>query len=560
MKLILLIYFFPILCLSASIHSADSCFISEPQLSAYEDTVSSMLLIEPESFDKYNPEISFMDFNFLNDFKIKYSVGIQSAFHRDNSSAKTGSPERISQIMKLNIASGWTAGFCTDKDAGEINWADKSGGYLSYSPNSGIIQSAVAGDYKVKFGHGLLFSSGVNYFSSAINAGGECISITPYCGPAESNYLRGIAVRAESAGFTFLGFFSNIKLDSGFDSTQNTHITIDNSGLHRTDSELKRKNTLVYSTFGMAVNYSFSYFQSGILFRYTRFLPSFRKTNKITGYSAFISYKNKDCLVSVEYPPGSSSFAVAAKIFQNKKFSYFASYLHLKNNIPFGSSFWSNNAPVSLKEFRVGFKGYLSPFSLRAEYCVTKENKIFEDCLFPLISTSSFYNLIYKLSGDFYIDTGLLLKHSEKSGTNEIKYSPVPSDKLKLSIKFHFSLLRGSSFETGFSKTLTTSISSESKGFLFNYKIRYNITESINLVLGQSFYSTDTYDSALFGYEGSSPVMYNGEGISFYLNSAVIIPGGFSVKLKYNHIRKLSERSVMQTEKSTISFQADYSL
>lgn len=143
-----------------------------------------------------------------------------------------------------DIVSACEIGAVTKKDPGEKNVADFAAGYLQLHARS-LGTSIVVGDYTVEAAEGLIF-----WRPSAFAKGGDVIGparkngggIRPYLSTDENRFLRGLGVTVRMDDIQICGVYSNKTINANIDSLR--RITgIDQSGLFRTETEMRRKNS-----------------------------------------------------------------------------------------------------------------------------------------------------------------------------------------------------------------------------------------------------------------------------------------------------------------------------
>ncbi|MEX1268675.1 MAG: helix-hairpin-helix domain-containing protein, partial [Balneolaceae bacterium] len=141
-----------------------------------------------------------------------------------------------------------------EKDPGETlpepSEFDYSGWHVALQ-NNGRLKDFIIGDFSVAFGQGLLLWNG-----SAFGKGSEVIrgagknerGVRPYTSAQESNAFRGIAA-TYGERLQFTGFYSSRKR-TATEVDENISRFPNNTGFHRTQNELSRKNNLGQETFG----------------------------------------------------------------------------------------------------------------------------------------------------------------------------------------------------------------------------------------------------------------------------------------------------------------------
>lgn len=172
---------------------------------------------------------------------------------------------RVSHINDFSL------GFTAEKDAGEeFTWDSKTKRYGAdyYSghiqlQNQGIIKNVIVGDYQIQYGQSLLLGAGFN-----VGKGAEAITtvrrsnlgIRPYTSVIETNFFRGgAATVAVAKDLEFTGFFSSLRQDAALNTDtveqENFITSIQQSGFHRTKSELNAKDEVTETNYGGTLLY-----------------------------------------------------------------------------------------------------------------------------------------------------------------------------------------------------------------------------------------------------------------------------------------------------------------
>ena len=158
-------------------------------------------------------------------------------------------------------------------DAGEPFFAGKNNlGYDFYSfyfvlKKLGKIKTLALGRYRVRFGMGLVinnnFSFGKLSALSSLGRGGS--NIRAHSSLSSGNYLQGAATTVNIVkGLDVSAFVSYRKFDATLNSDDGTIATILESGYHRTETELDKKNNSSHVLAGGNVDYSASGFHVGL--------------------------------------------------------------------------------------------------------------------------------------------------------------------------------------------------------------------------------------------------------------------------------------------------------
>ncbi len=143
-------------------------------------------------------------------------------------------------------------GVSAEKDQGEP--FHKNGGWDSYGAylmvrDMGKLRAAVAGDYKLGFGEGLVVNKGgfATGKSSLMNQPSQ--GLRAKRGMDEYNFLRGAAATLRFGQTELTAWVSHRRLDASLNS-DGSAFTIQTSGLHRTTKELAQKHNLAATTAG----------------------------------------------------------------------------------------------------------------------------------------------------------------------------------------------------------------------------------------------------------------------------------------------------------------------
>lgn len=145
----------------------------------------------------------------------------------------------------------------SDSDVGEPDIDD----FLSFNlhvERIGILTQAVAGNYKLSFGQGLLFGQGRYFFKGSDAIDGVLFfarGLRPYNSAGEDNFLQGAAVTLSPEPFELTAFTSSNKLDATIKNGVVTSIAT--GGYHRTENELEKKDLLTQKVEGVNLRYRY---------------------------------------------------------------------------------------------------------------------------------------------------------------------------------------------------------------------------------------------------------------------------------------------------------------
>ena len=208
---------------------------------------------------------------------------------------------RFRYTYKTNISVGVTA----EKDAGEQFFAGaQKNGFDFYSAHAFFkggkyLRSAVIGDYQVQVGQGLNVWSSYAFgkTSDIATMKRSAIPLRPYTSVDEARFLRGIAFDFGVKSFSLLAFASSKMVDASSiaDSTYEDLefiSTIDLSGLHRTNREIDKMNSLRENIAGLNLKYAKSGLKLGLAGVYQGYDKPYEKSVQLYNQFDFRGKQN----------------------------------------------------------------------------------------------------------------------------------------------------------------------------------------------------------------------------------------------------------------------------
>lgn len=163
------------------------------------------------------------------------------------------------------------AGFAAEKDAGEPFFAlHDAKGYDHYSyyillHNLGRLKTLALGTYRLDFGQGLVLgnSFGLGKSFSLATSDYRSRGIRKHGSTGEYDYFRGLALTVQAARrWEMSAFYSHRTLDGKIED--GNLVSIDESGLHRTQSEVEKMHTAALQLAGGNIAYKGNPFQVGL--------------------------------------------------------------------------------------------------------------------------------------------------------------------------------------------------------------------------------------------------------------------------------------------------------
>jgi hypothetical protein len=228
-----------------------------------------------------------------------------------------GGPEKIYLRYRLTYKDRLSVGLTLEKDAGEQyfvpfsqNAKIKLPDYMSFhfyiKDLTKNIKALAIGDYQIYFGQGLTMWAGfgIRKGSNPLNVKRISPSIRPYTSVNEAQFLRGAAAtfafgrmqRLETTVFASHRFRdANIALadtsdDASLDVLQVS--SLQESGMHRTESEIADKNSTQMISSGAQIKYRSDNWQIGAHMVYNRLSDSLNRVPQLYQKYQFIGQDN----------------------------------------------------------------------------------------------------------------------------------------------------------------------------------------------------------------------------------------------------------------------------
>jgi hypothetical protein len=204
-------------------------------------------------------------------------------------------------------------GITAEKDPGEkIEFANKKYGFDYYSfhlqvNNFGKFKTILVGDYQAKFGQGLVLWTGFGLGKSpdALNIRKKGQGIRYYSSTDENNFLRGVATTLKFGKIETTLFLSHKNIDANLietdslEQTEDRISTLQNTGYHRTDTEIQSRKLISESIFGSRISIGLDNFKAGLNFMTYRYDIPICQSDK--PYKLFDLTDNSNFNASVDY-------------------------------------------------------------------------------------------------------------------------------------------------------------------------------------------------------------------------------------------------------------------
>jgi len=500
-----------------------------------------------------------------------------------------GTKPKIYNRLLVKYSNQFQAGYLTDKDAGESAINEFSTFHIAAN-DIGFVHRAVIMDYLLEFGQGLTFWS-----PYAFSKGADAIVpvrrndriLRPYTSSTENNFFRGVASAFNIGDFILTGFYSYNYFDANIDSVTNKITSTPVDGLHRTPSEIRKKNAASEKMFGGRIDYrlgnllhlGFVYYQSEIS---NEFQAS--NVNDISGdqfnYTAAsyrVIFNNFNFTGEFSYNGISVASINMVELLVSNNFAFITSLRNYPRNFyslhgfAFGERSGATNnevgiytgfrwrTPIGLlnfyyDQFKFPYATFFNPNPTQGdEYLVdflTKPIRKFE-----LRTRYKYENKDVTQTID---NSKSVVKRLRQIFRGELIYTI--SNQIRLRGRFEYNTFRIS--ETGY----------DENGYLVFQDVRYSPTNNFNLYGRIIFFKTDSFASAIYEYENNlTGVLTNvplfNEGIRWYVLMRYRPFRLITLSAKYSETYKPEEKSLGSGDSripgnldNAFSFQLDLNL
>lgn len=553
--------------------------------------VSNELIIKILPFfqlGKYNESSPFSSIGkYFSINKLSLRTRIQQDMQTERgfrNGAYSGSKLKVINRLIINKGNNLRLGLLTEKDAGESSLTDLALFNLSMKGTDNTY-TFVIGDYITEFGQGLAIWNryGVSKGSEAVNVlPRKAHRVKTFLSAEENLFMRGIAGTIKFSNFSFTSFFSFKYLDANIDTFSNQITSFPLDGMHRTNSELSKKDMVKETIFGIATEYQLEDWGSiGFLFYKTNFNLPYQ--NPKTQSHPQKSFPIFSWCYNTNY--GTFSFTGETSLANSSVASI--------NNFEFAASknfklmFSIRNYATEYKSFRSsGFGeadntsneiGFYSGF--RYHSSVGTFDFYYDQYKFPVADSK--YNFSTK-GNDFLlhytykpsrsIELRLRYKNEIKEDIKPIVYIYTVSTKKYESLRGEILFKSEKSFQLRTRGEFVTTIETNKRetGFLIYQDIKLIPVKNLDLNARIIFFKTDSYNTRVYQFENdlagvlSNPPLY-GEGIRWYIYFGYKTVFGISFSVKYSELKKPNNKEFGSGNSqfpgdldNRLSFQIDY--
>jgi Helix-hairpin-helix motif len=211
-----------------------------------------------------------------------------------------GSRQKYYSRFRMSHPKDFSIGFISEKDAGEKSMLDYYLFHLQIQ-NKGRLKNLVLGDFTSQFGQGMIFSAGFAPGKSSepiYSTRRSNLGIKPYNSLVETGSMRGLAFTYSVKNLQISPMVGINKRDGtiteGQDDLELAFSAFSTTGLHRTQSEIDKRDNVREQNLGLNISYKKEHISLGFSGLETRYDKVAQRSDQ--AYNAF-EFKGKKNLV-----------------------------------------------------------------------------------------------------------------------------------------------------------------------------------------------------------------------------------------------------------------------
>lgn len=500
----------------------------------------------------------------------------------DNAQPKyTGDRQYYLTRIKLYPSNTLRMNITLEKDAGE-RWRNKNSllpfdffsASLLYQGN-GNLSTVVVGDYLLQFGQGAAMSSGFSLGKSTdiLNVARPHDALRMYSSTNELRFLRGVAARYILHKWSFTPFFSQKSLDASttvlVEGGTEYVKTFQQTGYHRTMSELANRRRLVERTHGGAAVYNSDGLRAGgIVYRTGFSMPvsaggeEYRRYyfngQAVTLASAFYSFSLKNAYLFGEYSrslASGTSWIQGVALAIGRKWSVVA--LGRNQSVDF-HSFYSQ--PIKESSVLTGERGLFCGVDYKPStkwtysfysdmykfpwkrYRVSAASRGMECLMQARYSHSAGNMFTLRLRNKYWQENAAITDASAK------KIAGVSRSNVRVEARYTLGKFQcGNRVEYCF---YFKEYEGNSAGWMIYHDILYKAPKSrLDASMRISYFDTEDFDSGIYSVERNFMSVYGAtllhyKGLRAYFNSRIKISRNVVISFRYSRSHYLNRETV----------------
>lgn len=446
------------------------------------------------------------------------------------------------------------AGITAEKDKGESFFGEQQKyGYDFYSVHFrirdvGKIETAIIGDYNLQFGQGISIFGGIGFGKSSdvINIQKTGNIIRPHTSSEENRFFRGTGVKLNlNENWDIISFYSYNSVDANITDTLEgedlVYTSLQNSGMHRTESELLDKDAIKEQHFGLHSNYKIKKLNLGVSYINSHTFGEIDRNLQV--YNQFDLNDNTNQIFASDYQylfrnfnffgeygiseNGGTAQLHGVLIGLDKKLSAAFMYRNYERNF---QNNYANSFSESKTQNENGFYSALE-FSPNLKWKIRTYIDFYR---FPWLKYSTNTNSFgkdYFIQTDYKINRNTNMYFRYKKENKEENYnwedinSPLVDIHTKEVFRFNSTFKEGEnwSFKNRIEVSKVETPSGLENGVMIYQDIKFKpLFSKLSFSLRYTYFNTESYDSRIYAYEsdvlyGYSIPAYYGKGKKIYL-------------------------------------------
>ena len=491
-----------------------------------------------------------------------------------------GSPQRYYMRYTYNYRNKVRAGFCLEKDPGELFWFDKIGDSVAsllgekryrgfdyrnfhlYLSDFGVLRSAAVGRYHLSFGQGLTMWTGMNFGKasdgSAVMKRGNGIS--PISTSAEGQGLWGAATTLAIRSFQISLFYSQQRIDANITVTDTLDkpeyiSSLQKTGYHRTIGEILDRQAIKQQLIGSHMSYNINNFEIGYTIHHTKLSAALIPTPNIYNQYYFRGTSLTNQGIDFKYITSHFAFFGEGSMSDNKALAavigisitpagyinFNAIYRNYQRNYQniFSNAFGEASNNRNEEGVYLGLQAGIAPYWQLTGYAdFFRFRWITSQAYMPSWGKDYFVQVDHKVNKNTSFYIRLRSKEKTKNTSNTETYIPYPTFYRRHSARFSISYALNKNW-TLKNKVEYIHYQHREKGDSQGYFICQDICfrpqkKTMSLTFRYALFDTDDYDSRVYAYENDvlysfSVPSFSDKGMRIYLVGKTKVINGLTI-------------------------------
>ncbi|HEU4472288.1 MAG TPA: helix-hairpin-helix domain-containing protein [Flavisolibacter sp.] len=452
-----------------------------------------------------------------------------------------GDPNQLMFRYRYQYKNLLYAGITGEKDPGEqFLRGAQAAGFDFYSAHLflrrlGKIKALAFGDFSLSMGQGLILWQSMGFSKSAesMSVKRQGAILSPYRSAGEFNFNRGVAVTVGNEKWETTVFFSSRKIGGSAADSVDGFTGFQTSGLHRTETEVARKNKVRHTAAGAVVIFRSDRLKLGINGLIQAFDVPLQKRS--APYNAFVFSGSRLWNVSVDYSytwknlhlfgelaldaQYNAAFIQGALLSVDPRLdlSFVLRVLPVRYRTLFGNAFTEHTLPVNEQGLYAGLSFKPSRAWQMQAYADVYRSPWLR---YRVSAPSSGYDYLLQVGYQPHKKASVLVRYHYEQKSSDLPAPGTmdyPAPFVKRSLRLHLTdqlsslLSLKARMEVIWLRTINEAAE---EGFLCFAEVHQKIRSSWSVNLRMQYFETGSYNSRIYAYE--SDVLYSFSMPAFY--------------------------------------------